>query len=1330
MKRALRRSVWTLAGLLLVGLGLIAGLWFWSGTDSSLAVALQQVQRLLPAGQTLETRDVSGSLRFGGRIGWLRWQRGELSVQAQDISAAWEPAALLQRQWRLSQLRIGQLTIQDQSAPTPGEPTTPPTDLGLPFQVDADVQVDTLAWVGLSTQRVDKLTFHYVFDSKQHRLNKGQGQFLSNNFQFSGQLQASGPMALQLQASGAVAAAVPGSAQPLQLQAQATLAGKLAGQQAELALQADIQPASNTPPPSKTGQAAKMQASLTAQIAPWQAQAITRAQGQWQALNLASLWPQAPQTGLSGQARVQPQGAGWLASVTLDNNLSGPWDQQRLPLQHLQAELNHTGGHWLLQSLQAQGAGGSIQGQGDIGAEATPGNAAGLWHGQVQVQNLNPAAIDSRLVADQISGTVRVRQTAAEEPPTPKPTASGAAPDSASPVRDTPFVFELALQSSARRPTPSAKTPSPPELLTSLQLKSLTAQGSWAAPLLSLTSLQLDAQAAKLQGQLKLNTSSLASQGQLNLQLPGLKADVNGRLSASDGLGALSIQVQDAAQASQWLAHLPPIKAVLGGDQLRGSATLSARWQGGWQQGAQAMTLSASLRTPQLDWLPASATPAPPLQLRDGQLDLTGPLSKLQLSSQGQVIRGSQQARWQLHASGGRAKDASWQASLQQLELALQQPGQPQPWRLELAANSAVDGWAAAQPVTLRWLPGASANTLTVSAGALRLLGPLPGTGGISWQPLLWSEPLGTRSKQLAQWHSQGRIDALPLAWLDAFTSQPMAELGISSDLLLSGSWDAAQTEHLHLRATLERSAGDVRLQAEAGRSATLPAGMQEAWLQVNLDGEALSGSLRWSSQRAGKALAAFSTRLKTDSSGLTWPKDAPLGGSLQLQLPPVGAWSALAPPGWRLRGTVDSHIDLSGTRAKPQWDGTLQARDLALRSAVDGIDFSQGTLDARLHGQQLDIQSFTLRGAGTPQNPAAGGLLSITGSVLWLPDASQADIRQRVQMTLQGQLKALRLSTRPDRRLVASGQLQAELKDAKLSLRGSLSADTALITLPDDSTPTLDDDVRVRSSQPSAASSTPAAPPSSNSAGNVHIVPDVLVNLDLGPDFQLRGRGLQARLAGKLVLTAAGNATPALSGAIRTVNGTYQAYGQRLQIERGLIRFNGPIDNPALSILAIRPQLSQRVGVQVSGTALSPVVTLYSDPSLSDVETLTWLVLGRASSSGGAEAALMQQAALALLGGNGKSISDKLSQALGLDELSFRGASESSDSTNTGTASTASVTLGKRLSKDFYVAFESSLGGAMGVFYIFYDLSRYLTLRAQTGEQSAVDLIWTRRYD
>ncbi len=52
----------------LVLLALAAGAWWWLGTDESLAFALARTARYLPAGQTLESRDVSGSLRAGGRI--------------------------------------------------------------------------------------------------------------------------------------------------------------------------------------------------------------------------------------------------------------------------------------------------------------------------------------------------------------------------------------------------------------------------------------------------------------------------------------------------------------------------------------------------------------------------------------------------------------------------------------------------------------------------------------------------------------------------------------------------------------------------------------------------------------------------------------------------------------------------------------------------------------------------------------------------------------------------------------------------------------------------------------------------------------------------------------------------------------------------------------------------------------------------------------------------------------------------------------------------------------------------------------------------------------
>jgi translocation and assembly module TamB len=244
-------------------------------------------------------------------------------------------------------------------------------------------------------------------------------------------------------------------------------------------------------------------------------------------------------------------------------------------------------------------------------------------------------------------------------------------------------------------------------------------------------------------------------------------------------------------------------------------------------------------------------------------------------------------------------------------------------------------------------------------------------------------------------------------------------------------------------------------------------------------------------------------------------------------------------------------------------------------------------------------------------------------------------------------------------------------------------------------------------------------------------VVPDINITLDPGDNFLLQGHGLSTRLAGQLTLKAEGlHAVPRLTGELRTVGGTYRAYGQLLNIEEGTLRFSGAYDNPSLNILALRPTSQQVVGVQIGGTAQLPVVRLYSDPELSDADKLSWLVLGRASANGGAEAAMLQQAALSLIAGKGKAGGSNggLVGAIGLDEVSMGQASTTNLDGTTGTEAT--VKLGKRLSRDFYVSYERSLSGTFGTFYMFYDLSRRLTLRGESGAQSAVDLIFTTRFD
>ena len=255
-----------------------------------------------------------------------------------------------------------------------------------------------------------------------------------------------------------------------------------------------------------------------------------------------------------------------------------------------------------------------------------------------------------------------------------------------------------------------------------------------------------------------------------------------------------------------------------------------------------------------------------------------------------------------------------------------------------------------------------------------------------------------------------------------------------------------------------------------------------------------------------------------------------------------------------------------------------------------------------------------------------------------------------------------------------------------------------------------------------SARSSAASADAGSNARPNPAIEADIQINIDLGNNFRVRGRGLDTHLNGKLGVVGGPGISdmPRLTGVIHTDRGTFRAYGQDLEIERGRIIFTGAAANPQLDIVALRSNLDIRVGVRIYGTAQQPTVQLFSDPAMPDSERLSWLVLGRSSDSA-ADAALLQQAAMALLGGDSRSITGSLADALGLDDVNFKGGDS---------LSTSSVTLGKRFGKNFYVTYEKGLDATMGTLYFFFDISRKLKLRAQTGQQSALDLIYTVNYD
>ncbi|MET0540825.1 MAG: translocation/assembly module TamB domain-containing protein [Variovorax sp.] len=1347
-RRFLRGVGWAVGGLVTLLVLLAAAGWWWTGSNQSLAFVLTRAAQYLPAGQTLETRDVSGSLRAGGRIGFLRWQSPTLAVEVQQATIGWQWRPMLNRQLKLGEVHAALITAERRGPPD-DKPVEPLEQLELPIEIDVPFRIDALRWSGPPPIAADMLSGHYSYAGAHHDLRVDGVDLADGHYSGKLRLQGPAPMALEAALEGRVSAPLDRERR-IDVLASATASGTLAGRDARLAVAAELKPASQEADNP-------MQAQLAAHIAPWASQPVLDAKADLQNVDPSRLWPQAPAALLSGQVLAGPEPTlgpdGWQGSVDLRNARPGPWDKGQLPVEALQAKAGYDGTNWTVPQATVRAGGGRVDGAGRWSPAPAP------WEAKATVKNVRPGDLHTELAGAPIDGRISLDQ------------------------QGEALRFDLALDANGGAGAAGA--------LEGLRLDRAIAQGQWQDQVLDLRALRIDALQARVEGKLQVRVADKAASGKLQMTLPGGSAQVDGRLAPQQGAGELQARVDDAGALQKWIAQLPlaGLGDAFGGNTLAGNARLDARWSGGWeavqrrlqniaQPAARAAepTLLATLTLPRLDVrrevaagaaAATSSTPVPAaLALRGVRAELAGSLAQATLSLQGEADIGTRKFTLDTRGNGGLVRAHQWQTTVSSLKLQLREAAKPGPWLLELS-----------RPITatIRTSRVADADRLDIegSGGAATLRGPVPGTVRIDWQPLRVSQT-GSGPHPAYRVQSQGKLQGLPMAWAQAFgnSTGTMAEMGLSGDLVFDGEWNIEAGDTLRAHARLARQSGDIRVQAgeaalvrrirstgtgtpgeittdSASAGDGTPAGLRRAELTLDAEGESVKAQLAWESQRAGMINADFGTRVLQSAAGWQWPEDAPLAGKIAARMPNLGVWSMLAPPGWRIAGTLDADATLSGSRSAPRWNGTLGADQLALRAQVEGLDLRDGRLRATLGGDRLELTEFTLRGGAgsniriagqsgnrsTAASEAAtdGGSVTASGTIVWAASTPQTS---GIGMSMQAQLKSLRLLVRSDRQVTVSGSLQARLDAGQIVVRGDLKTDRAVIILPDETAPSLGSDVIVHS----AAKDKEAAAEAARLALRKAVVdeedrlavvrtskpPDIAINFDLGTDFAVQGRGITTRLEGKLDIRSAGMGTPPrIMGEVQIIKGQYRAYGQQLDVESGVARFSGPFNNPALDILALRPNIAQRAGVQITGTAQAPRVKLYSEPVLSDAETLSWVVLGRASASSGGEALLMQQAALALLSGLGAGGSGgSLAGRFGLDEIGFKGPGSGGD------LKESAITLGKRFSQDFYATYERSLAGTLGSLFIFYDLTSRLTLRGQAGIQSGVDLIYTLKYD
>lgn len=1389
--RAGRVLGWT-AATLLVAIGVVlGGAWWLSATEQGLRTLLSTIARV--TGGTVVAEGVQGALIGPLRIDALRVRTATLDAQVRQLALDWDWRALWQRRLSVQALSVADLRIVTTPSNEPDKPAELPAHLRLPLAVRVEqLSVDTLR-IGAGDEPLTLRGLGARIESDAtgtHRLDALRARTPWGDVAGAVSVGATAPFALQAQASfdgslpatptpptppappasdtGATRRAAPSTgAQPepppaagRSLHAQAAVDGTLE----RFVLSLDT-----------TGALAGQ---VRATLQPFAPVPIGQTELSLRGVDPAQWRPGLPHAALTLTARLVPTAPGptpqgdwkhWTVEgpIELTNDAPGTLDTQRLPVQRVSTVARWRAERLSLDALRIElPRGAALAGDAHWTAQPSPGS----FELALRATNVDAQALHRSLQATRLSGRLQ---------------ASGDASQQALRVALTEPRFALDADAShggGRVSVRSAKLGARDALLEvrgDVELggaRQFSVDGRLAgfdpkvyiasAPRARLNATlsargTLPEQAAGLRAQLRfalgndsrLDGRPLSGQGRIELveqRIADADVDLNlagNRVFARGAFGrrgdALALRV-DAPR----LADL--------GFGLGGSLQADAQLAGSLQSPTGRLNANASrLSLPGGQRIGRLQADAALDQGPDGPLAASISVSELRsasdaaplLAQASAELRGTLRAHaLQASARGTAAGDVALRVrgGLSRIEpapVASRTPAAPTPPAAGAAGSPGVELIGEFADGSAQWrgtierleLTGreslrlAEPAALTARRDAVRLerVAIESNRGRATVAEFGWSPQLIT---------SRGRFDdvALPPELLRA------AE-GVRSTLRLAGQWDLRIGDTLAGTVRVARQQGDVTLRGlGSGGAATdteLALGLSALQLELQAAGERLSATARMQGARTGTLAGQGSVQLVRTDGQWGIARDGAITATLELAVPNLDWVGPVLNPEVRTAGSLNAQLRVSGPAREPVVAGSLAADRLRVRLLEQGVDLADGRVRLTIDESLLTLREavFTAPIRQRPADPR----LNVTDAAASTPGTVRAEGSIRIAGAGAGQgaihVQADRiaaLQTR-ERWLMASGTAALTLGADQLTLAGDLRADAGSIDIGDESRPQLGNDVVVirRSDKQKAAANQKSGSPLA-----------LDLSVALGDKFFVRGRGLDARLAGSLRVRGQAGKTLLATGFVRTVDGTFNAYNQRLAIERGVVNFQGPIENPGLNIRAVRRNLRVVPGVEITGTVQQPRIKLVSEPELPESEKLSWLVLGYPPSQlSGREQELLGSAALALLSGqrSGGGGSDLL-RSLGVD-ISLRSGPSAAPGSATlaqlaaaspgaGTPATAQriVTVGRRLSDKAYLGVEQSLTGTLTIVQLTYQMSRRLSAVARTGAENALDLIYT----
>jgi translocation and assembly module TamB len=373
---------------------------------------------------------------------------------------------------------------------------------------------------------------------------------------------------------------------------------------------------------------------------------------------------------------------------------------------------------------------------------------------------------------------------------------------------------------------------------------------------------------------------------------------------------------------------------------------------------------------------------------------------------------------------------------------------------------------------------------------------------------------------------------------------------------------------------------------------------------------------------------------------------------------------------GAQTTGTVQFNLTISGPRDDPVFDGGFSIRDAQFVDPQTNIRLRKISVDGALSPSAVQITQ-------AQAELADGGTVSASGQI-----SLESHYPVALDVTLDGARyrKEDLLSAILNGRLNVSGSL---LRDPLIS--GSIDIDRAEIDVPDNfGGGAVSVSVQHRYSPPAVTETLARA--RLKDAVPIPTARPSVVQLDIGVTAErrifVRGRGLDAELGGSIRITGPITDIRPIGG-FTLIRGRLSILGERVVFEEGSVQLRGSLD-PVLRFVARIVRSDLTIVVTVAGRTSSPEIILSSQPELPEDEILANLIFNRGLNELSALQVARLAAAAAELAGSGSTLTGKLREATGLDDI---------DVYTTEEGETA-VRAGRYIKENIYLGVEAGSSG------------------------------------